>query len=59
KPDVAIPFPDSTRVKLTIEPVESRNPHLAAWQRLLRMMDEKPLVGLAGSFSRDELYERD
>lgn len=59
KPDMALPFPDQTRVKLTIEPVESSQPRLAAWGRLLRMMDEKPLVGLAGKFSRDELYERD
>ena len=38
KPDIAIPFPDCTRVKLTIEPVESRDPPLAAWERLLRLM---------------------
>lgn len=59
KPDAALPFPDHTRVKLTIEPVESENRALAAWNRLLRLIDEKPLVGLAGKFSREELYERD
>jgi hypothetical protein len=59
KPDVVLPFPDRTRVKLTIEPIESLDPHLAAWERLRRLIDEKPLVGLAGKFSRDELYERD
>ncbi|HVA51257.1 MAG TPA: hypothetical protein VNH11_33255 [Pirellulales bacterium] len=59
KPDVVLPFPDQTRVKLTIEPVESPNRSLAAWERLQRLIDEKPLVGLAGKFSRDELYERD
>ncbi|MGH7135214.1 MAG: antitoxin AF2212-like protein [Pirellulales bacterium] len=59
KPDTAVPFPDHTRVRLTIEPVESPKPRLAAWERLLQMMDEKPLVGLAGKFSRDELYECD
>lgn len=59
KPDGALPFPDRTRVKLTIEPVESPKPRLAAWERLVRLMDEKPLAGLAGKFSRDELYERD
>jgi hypothetical protein len=46
-------------VKLTIEPVEPENRALAAWKRLLRLIDEKPLVGLAGKFSREELYERD
>lgn len=59
KLDTALPFPDHTRVKLTIEPVEAENPALAAWERLLRLMDEKPLHGLAGKFSREELYERD
>jgi hypothetical protein len=59
KPDTALPFPDHTRVKLTIEPVEAENLSLAAWERLKRLIDEKPLVGLAGKFSREELYERD
>jgi hypothetical protein len=59
KPDTALPFPDHTRVKLTIEPVEAENPALAAWERLKRLIDEKPLHGLAGKFSREELYERD
>jgi hypothetical protein len=59
KPDAALPFPDHTRVKLTIEPVEPESCALAAWNRLLRLIDEKPLVGLAGKFSREELYERD
>ena len=59
KPDTALPFPDHTRVKLTIEPVEAENHALAAWNRLLRLIDEKPLIGLAGKFSREELYERD
>jgi hypothetical protein len=59
KTDGDVPFPDQTRVKLTIEPVESENPAAAAWKRLLRLIDEKPMVGLAGKFSREELYERD
>lgn len=59
KLDQALPFPDHTRVKLTVEPVEAENPSLAAWKRLLRLIDEKPIVGLAGKFSREELYERD
>lgn len=59
KPDVVLPFADRTRVKLTIEPVESQPSSAAAWERLQRLIDEKPLVGLAGKFSRDALYERD
>ena len=59
KLDQALPLPDHTRVKLTVEPVEAENPSLAAWERLKRLIDEKPLHGLAGKFSREELYERD
>ena len=59
KPDVSLPFPEHTRVKLTIEAVEPEKSSAAAWERLRRLIDEKPLVGLAGMFSRDELYERD
>lgn len=59
KLDAALPFPDQTRVKLTIEPVEAENQSLAAWNRFLKRIDEHPIVGLAANFSRDELYERD
>ena len=59
KPDVALPFPDQTRVKLTIETVEWENQALAAWNRLQMLIDQHPIAGLAGKFSRDELYERD
>ena len=59
KPDIALPFPDQTRVKLTIEPVESENHSLAAWTRLQELIDRHPIVGLAEKFSRDELHERD
>ena len=59
KLDQALPLPDHTRVKLTIEPVEPENQALAAWERLKRRIDEKPIPGLAGKFSREELYERD
>jgi hypothetical protein len=59
KLDQALPFPDDTRVKLRVEAVEPESRSLAAWQRLQRLIDEKPLAGLAGNFSREELYERD
>jgi predicted DNA-binding antitoxin AbrB/MazE fold protein len=59
KPDAALPFPEQTRVKLTIEALEPENPALAAWKRLQRLIDERPLLGLAGKFSREELHERD
>jgi hypothetical protein len=61
KLDQALPFPEHTRVKVTVQPVEAvvENSSLAAWERLLRMMDEKPLHGLAGKFSREALHELD
>lgn len=58
KLDQALPFPDHTRVKLTVEAVDPENRAQAAWQRLQRLIDEKPLVGLAGKFSREDLHER-
>jgi hypothetical protein len=59
KPDAALPFPDQTRVKLIIEPIKSNDAAWVAWQALLAKIDERPLVGLARKFSRDELHERD
>jgi hypothetical protein len=59
RPDTALPFPEQTRVKLTIETVEVVNPSLAAWNRLLKLIDQHPIAELTGKFSRDELYERD
>lgn len=58
KLDTALPFPDRTRVKLTIEPVEETNTRLAAWKRLLARCDENPIIG-GKPFNREELYERD
>ncbi len=59
KPDTALPFPDHTRVKVTIEPVQPENPSLAAWERLKERIRHHPIRGLAGQFSREELHERD
>jgi hypothetical protein len=47
------------RVKLTIEPMEPENPSLAAWECLKENIRQHPITGLAGMFSREELYERD
>jgi hypothetical protein len=59
KLDEALPFPDQTRVKLTIEPLESTNPSAVAWQRLKEHIRQHPIPGLAGKFAREELYEHD
>jgi hypothetical protein len=59
KLDKAQPFPDQTRVKLTIEPVWNRAGSLEAWQRLKAMVREKPLFSGGLRVSREELYDRD
>jgi hypothetical protein len=59
KPDTTLPFPDHTRVKLIIEPIEAENPSLAAWERLQEHIRQRPIVGLAGKFSREDWYEDD
>jgi hypothetical protein len=59
KPDIALPFPEHTRVKLTIEPVDSESTSAATWQRLKERIYQHPILGLAGNFSREQLYERD
>lgn len=57
KLDQDLPFADHTRVKLTVEPVVETNTRLAAWERLLAMFDEKPIVD-GKPFNREELYDR-
>jgi len=59
KTDAVVPFPDHTRVKLTIEAIATKDTAWSAWQALLAKFDERPIVGLAGTYSRNELYERD
>jgi len=58
KPDTALPFPDRTRVKLTVEPVETENPSLEAWQRLKERLRQRPVHGGGKRFTREELHER-
>jgi len=59
KPDAALPLTDRTRVKLTIGRGEAVNQAHAAWNRLPILIDQHPIVGLAGRCSRYELFERD
>lgn len=55
KPDAALPFPDQTRVKLTIEPIESEIQAWVAWKAFLAKIDEHPIIGDGKPFNRDEL----
>jgi hypothetical protein len=59
KLDQALPFPDHTRVKLTIEAVEPEQSSAAAWKRLKEHIRQHPIHGLSRMFTREDLYERD
>ena len=59
KPDGALPFPDQTRVRLIIETVTPENCALEAWNRLQQTIEQHPIAGIAGNFSRKELHECD
>jgi hypothetical protein len=59
KLDEALPFPDQTRVKLRVEPAWDPVATQRAWQSLLAMFDERPIVGVGGPYRREDLYERD
>ncbi len=58
RPDAALPFPDQTRVKLTIEAVESTPDPQAAWESLKARLRLRPVHGGGKHFTRDELHER-
>jgi len=58
KPDGVLPFPDQPRVRLAVEPIETRD-SAAAWARLKQRIEQHPIAGLMENFSRDALYERD
>ncbi|MGH7172666.1 MAG: hypothetical protein ACRELF_04175 [Gemmataceae bacterium] len=58
KPDTALPFAEQTRVKVTIEAVESENPSLAAWNRVKERLRQRPVHGEGKHFTREELHER-
>jgi hypothetical protein len=60
KPDVALPLPDQTRVRLTIEPIETWSAEAAAnaLERMLARLKERPIYGDGIKYTRDELHER-
>ena len=55
--DAALTFPDHTRVKLIVEPVEEEDPRLAAMKRFFEAFDAKPIFD-GKPFDRESLYER-
>jgi hypothetical protein len=58
--DQALPLPDQSRVRLTIEPIEDWSPEAAraAWEALKAEIRERPLHFGGQRYTRDELYER-
>ena len=59
KLDGALPFPDHTRVRLRIEPIRDVVETHKAWLALLAKIDEHPIAGGGGPYSREDLYDRD
>jgi hypothetical protein len=58
KLDEALPFPDKTRVKLRVETALDVAGAREAWQTLLAKIDEHPISGAGGPYSREDLYDR-
>ena len=58
RPDAALPFPDQTRVKLTIETIERGADPASAWESLKARVRQRPVHGGGKHFTRDELHER-
>ena len=60
KPDLPVPLPEQTRVKLTIEAIDAWTPETgrAAWEAFKVFVKENP-VHLGGKrCTREELYDR-
>ncbi len=60
--DTPLPIQEPTRVKLTIEPVETKGfdpvKARAAWERIKQRLTERPIHGGGEKFNREELYDR-
>jgi hypothetical protein len=63
-PDVPLPIPDQTKVRLiveTIEPIEQLEPKpdpIAAWNAIEARLKLRPIYGDGKKYTRDELHER-
>lgn len=60
KPDEAVPLPEQTRVRLTVEALDEWSPDRAkaAWEALQNRLREHPIHGGGVRFTRDQLHER-
>jgi hypothetical protein len=59
KPDEAVPLPDQTRVRLTVEPIDEWSPERAkaALEALKRLVQKEPIASGGVRFTRDQLHE--
>jgi len=58
KPDVHLPLPDQTRVKLTVETLGAPSDAGAAWSALKARLQQRPIHGGGKPFTREQLHER-
>ena len=62
KVDHPVNLPDNSIVRLTVEPVSipsvSPEEREAAWDRFLKLIEERPINSGGHRFTRDELHER-
>jgi hypothetical protein len=57
-PDVPLPVPDQTPVRLVVETVEPKREPIAAWKALEERLRLRPVHGGGKRLNRDELYGR-
>ena len=58
RPDVALPFPDQTRVKVRIETIAGAADAASAWEALKARIRLRPVHAGGKRFTREELHER-
>lgn len=63
-PDVPVPLPAQSRVRLTVETLAEACPNVAsaaqeAWARMKCRIAERPVISNGRRWTRDELHERD
>ena len=58
KLDEALPIHDKTRAEIGVELAWNAARAREVWQALLAKIDEHPITGVGGSYSREELYDR-
>jgi hypothetical protein len=58
RPDAVLPFPDQTRVKVTIETIVGAGDPASAWEAVKARIRLRPVHAGGKRFTREELHER-